>query len=69
MQVCYFDLNPPVKNIKEEIEHPENMERVREMYCQRKLLFSCNTTANALLQEIVKKKHVVFHTRKGHTTR
>ena len=27
MQICYSDLNPPVKNIKGEIKHPENMER------------------------------------------
>lgn len=38
------------------------------MHCHRKLLLSCNTMVNALLQEIVQKKHVIFHTRKGHTT-
>lgn len=27
MQICYSNLNPPVKNIKGEIKHPENMER------------------------------------------
>lgn len=27
MQICYSDLNPPVKNIKSEIKHPENIER------------------------------------------
>jgi len=35
------------------------------MYCQRKLLLSCNTITNALLQETVEKKHGIFHTKKN----
>lgn len=30
MQICYSDLNSPVKNFKGQIKHPESMESERE---------------------------------------